>query len=86
MMKTVVSTVVALAIAAAFVVPVPAEARTKKHRYYAKQQYRYQVDRRASNRNVPQYQEFIAEKRPFGSSSWWEQMDREGRGGQSRAN
>jgi hypothetical protein len=32
------------------------------------------------------YQEFIAEKRPYGSASWWQQMDREGRGGQSRAN
>ena len=25
--------------------------------------------------------EFIAEKRQFGSSAWWQQMDREGRGG-----
>jgi hypothetical protein len=32
------------------------------------------------------YQEFLADKRPIGTTNWWQQMDREGRGGQSRAN
>ena len=82
-MKKTIASAIALSIAAAIAAPVAAEARTKKKRThvqpYAAQAYR-------APRSDYRYEEFIAEKRPTGSSSWWEQMDREGRGGQSRAN
>jgi hypothetical protein len=47
----------------------------KRHcaRYSRPHAYRY--------RNTETYEEFIAEKRPFGTSSWWEQMQRENRAG-----
>jgi hypothetical protein len=69
---------IALSVAAMAAAPTVAEAKTKKKRAqpYAAKPY-------AAPRNDG-YQEFIAEKRPFGSESWWNQMDREGRGGQSQ--
>lgn len=82
-MNKTVASLVALSVAAAIAVPAAAEARSKKKRThvqpYTAQGYRVP-------RSDYRYEEFIAEKRPTGSSSWWEQMDREGRGGQSRAN
>jgi len=84
--KSIACGMIALAVAAlAFAAPTEAQSGAKKYRYSAKQQARKRVDGTA-NRNVPDYSEFIADSRPFGSTSWWEQMDREGRGGQSRAN
>jgi hypothetical protein len=84
-MKAIVWALATLSIVAALAAPASAESRTKK-KHAAKQHYGAQVYPSARSRNVPEYQEFIAEKRPFGSSSWWEQMDREGRGGQGRPN
>ncbi len=82
-MKKTVATLVALAIAAAVAAPMAAEARTKKKRTHVQP---YAGERYRAPRNDYKYEEFIAEKRQTGSSSWWQQMDREGRGGQSRAN
>jgi hypothetical protein len=82
-MKKIVATCVALAVAAAVVAPMAAEARSKKKKRVYHQPYA--AERYSAPRNEV-YQEFIADKRPVGTSSWWEQMDREGRGGQSRAN
>ena len=50
----------------------------KKHkkRHY-RQVSNYQYTRRSSS-DQPQY---WAEKLPYGSQIWWQQMDREGRGG-----
>lgn len=83
-MKAIVSTLVALSLVAACAAPDPAHARTKR-KQQAKHD-RVQVDRGTRARATSDYQEFLAEKRSFGSTGWWEQMDREGRGGQSRAN
>jgi len=82
-MKKIVATLVALSVAAAVVAPVAAEARAKKKKrtYYQP----YATQGYSAPRNEV-YQEFLADKRPVGTSSWWQQMDREGRGGQSRAN
>ncbi len=82
-MKRIVTTLVALSVAAAVVAPVAAEARAKKKKrtYYQP----YATQGYSAPRNEV-YQEFLADKRPVGTSSWWQQMDREGRGGQSRAN
>jgi hypothetical protein len=74
---------VVLSMAAALVVPGTAEAASKKKKraYYPSSSGQgYYAPRNET------YQEFIADKRPFGSASWWQQMDREGRGGQARAN
>jgi hypothetical protein len=82
-MKKIVATLVALSVAAAVVAPMAAEARTKKKKrtYYQP----YATQGYSAPRNEV-YQEFLADKRPVGTASWWQQMDREGRGGQSRAN
>jgi outer membrane PBP1 activator LpoA protein len=73
-MKTTVSALVALSILTGCAGS--ASARTVDAR-----QDRAQI-RSQAYRNAPSSsQQFIAENRPFGSSSWWEQMDREGRGG-----
>jgi hypothetical protein len=70
--RTIVSGLVALlAVLATLAGPTAAEARTSAHTH-AGHQLRHQPQ---SN------DEFIAEKRQFGSSGWWRQMDREGRGG-----
>lgn len=82
-MNKIVATLVALSVAAAVAAPAAAEARAKKKRTYAKP---YAGQSYSAPRNVETYQEFLADKRPIGTTNWWEQMDREGRGGQSRAN
>jgi hypothetical protein len=81
-MKKVVATVVAVSLAAAVAAPMAAEARTKKKVRTTPSGHSGQTY------SAPRsdYQEAIADKLPFGSSQWWVQMDREGRGGQSRAN
>ena len=77
-MKKIVAALIALSVAAMAAAPMAAEAKTKKKRVkpYATQGY-------SAPRNEV-YQEFLADKRPVGTSSWWQQMDREGRGGQSQ--
>ena len=82
-MKKTIATLLTLSLAAAIAAPMGAEARTKKKRTHV-QPYAAQVYR--APRSDYKYEEFIAEKRRTGSSSWWEQMDREGRGGQGRPN
>jgi hypothetical protein len=81
-MKRIVATLVALSVAATVVAPMAAEARSKKKRTYYQP---YATQGYSAPRNEV-YQEFLADKRPIGTSNWWQQMDREGRGGQSRAN
>jgi hypothetical protein len=78
-MRKILSALVALTVATALAAPMAAEARTKKKkRYYAAERY--------SGPRDESQQEYIADKLPIGTSRWWQQMDREGRGGQSRAN
>jgi hypothetical protein len=79
-MKKIVAALIVLSVAAMAVAPTAAEAKTKKKRAQPYAEKAYSAPRNGS------YQEFIAEKRPFGSESWWQQMDREGRGGQSQIN
>ncbi len=79
-MKKIVATIVALSFALAAAAPMAAEARGKKKRA------RPHPVERSQSRPTSDYQEAIADKLPYGSSQWWSQMDREGRGGQSRAN
>ena len=82
-MTRIIASIVALSVAAAAAAPMAAEARSKKKRAYPKpyagQSYR-------APRSTDIYVEQNADKLPMGTSEWWRQMDREGRGGQSRAN
>ena len=81
-MKKIAATVVALSLAAVIAPPLAAEAASKKKRIH----HRPYVGQTYSAPRSETYQEFLADKRQIGTSSWWQQMDREGRGGQSRAN
>jgi hypothetical protein len=75
--------VVALAVAvSAASTAVDAHSKKKKKRSYE----RPSAAQRYSAPRESDYHEYIADRLPFGSKLWWEQMDREGRGGQSRAN
>lgn len=77
-MTRLLAALIALSFAATAAAPMAAEAKTKKKRVQPYAAKPYVAPRNDS------YQEFIAEKLPFGSESWWQQMDREGRGGQSQ--
>jgi hypothetical protein len=55
----------------------PADAGRKRKYRHAEPQHRSQPGRQVR----PDYYEHIADKLPFGSSVWWEQMVRERRGG-----
>jgi hypothetical protein len=79
-MKKIVAALIVLSVAAMAAAPTAAEPKTKK-----KPAQPYAAKAYSAPRN-DSYQEYIAEKRPFGSESWWHQMDREGRGGQSQIN
>jgi len=71
-MRTIISGLVALsAVLGTLAGPIAAEARTSSPTH-AGHQFRHQPQSNG---------EFIAEKRQFGTSGWWRQMDREGRGG-----
>ena len=58
-----------------------AGARSKKTHTYAKAQVRQPAPRAAMSYNADGYVERHADKLPFGSSIWWDQMLREGRAG-----
>jgi hypothetical protein len=74
-MKAVISGLVGLALLAGFAGAADAAPRAKKYRYYAAQGSQGSVERGNG------YYERLADKLPFGSSIWWEQMMRERRGG-----
>jgi hypothetical protein len=80
-MKKILAVLLVLSFAVAVAAPLAAEARTRK-----KPKAYYAPPRSEQRSSGSDYQEFIADKLPIGSSQWWAQMDREGRGGQSRAN
>lgn len=84
-MKIVVSALLSLSLLAGLVgAAVPANAEPyakvhykKKHSRHHTMAYRHDGYRDYGYR--PDYYEHIADKLPFGSSIWWEQMHREGR-------
>ena len=44
----------------------------------------YVQKRRYKKRRIQYQQQYWADKLPYGSQAWWQQMDREGRGGRRR--
>lgn len=82
-MKVITSALTAVAILAGATASASAAPQTEgvqsyevKHRY-VKKKYR-------SYRTVRHQPQYWADKLPYGSQSWWQQMDREGRGGRRR--
>lgn len=79
-MKAVIAGAIGLSLLAGFAAPADAGTRAKKHKHYAKPASQYDTYKRAQDRDNTYY-EHLADKLPFGSSIWWEQMTRERRGG-----
>ncbi len=77
-MKRMFCALVALSFLAGPVGPVAAEEGYTKKKAHAKKR---KAKKRA--RATSDYYEHDADKLPYGSKIWWEQMDRENRGGQS---
>lgn len=71
-MKTAICGLLGLSLLAGLAGPADAATRVKKKRYYAPAYDRSQGS---------DYTERLADKLPFGSTAWWQQMDRERRGG-----
>ncbi len=79
-MKAIVCGVLGLSLLAGVSAPADAASGARKYRH-AKPQVQSQGYRAIRPRD--DYHEHIADKLPFGSSRWWEQMNRERRGGRS---
>ncbi len=58
------------------------QAYEGEHRYVKKKKYRRSY--RHYGTSLHYQQQYWAEKLPYGSQSWWQQMGREGRGGRRR--
>ena len=78
-MKAVISGLVGLSLLMGFAAAADAAPRAKKYRYYVPQGSQGYNSGSAERGNG--YYERLADKLPFGSSIWWEQMMRERRGG-----
>jgi hypothetical protein len=75
-MKIAISGLVGLSLLAGLAVPADAGSPPRKQRYKAYPAYKPPPTQPTSD-----YYERLADKLPFGSSIWWEQMMRERRGG-----
>jgi hypothetical protein len=80
-MKAVISGLVGLSFLAGFAGSADAGTYTKKKRYHATQSG--QSYRSVPARQGSDYYEHLADKLPIGSTIWWEQMNRERRGGRA---
>ena len=84
-MKIIIAALTAVAVLAG--VPVSANAASSSEGYqayevktlYVKKKYKKRYHRRHYRQ-----MEYLADKLPIGSQVWWDQMDREGRGGRRR--
>jgi hypothetical protein len=78
-MKVLISGLVGVSFLAALATAADAAPRAKTYRYHATQGGQGHNPRSVDRGNG--YYERLADKLPFGSSIWWEQMMRERRGG-----
>jgi|RhiMetdeSRZDD1v2_1073273.scaffolds.fasta_scaffold245498_1 hypothetical protein len=79
-MKTVLAAFIAVSLVTGIVDPAAAEPGYTEKKTYAKKRWRKPVSREPE---AGTYYERDANRLPYGTRTWWEQMDREGRGGQS---
>lgn len=77
-MQTIASMLIALAIMTA---PLQAAEETLQKHRHLKQRPAHQLSKRTAQPEVVKQQEYLADKRPIGSASWWDQMLRENRAG-----
>ena len=61
----------------------PSSEATQGYRAY-EVKTQYVQKRRYKKRRIYHQQQYWADKLPYGSQAWWQQMDREGRGGRRR--
>ena len=85
-MKVIIAALTAAFLVAGMTLPAgagaPSEA-TQGYRAY-EVETQYVQKRRYKKRRVYHQQQYWADKLPYGSQAWWQQMDREGRGGRRR--
>jgi hypothetical protein len=82
-MKVIIAALTAVSVIAGTTAPAsagPSNGATQG--YEVKTQY--VKKKRHKKRRVYHQQQYWADKLPYGSQSWWQQMDREGRGGRRR--
>jgi hypothetical protein len=80
-MRIVVAVLAILSLVAGLAGEVSAQADTKKRHKHAKAQVRQPAGEAATRNTTDGYVVRDANKLPFGSSVWWEQMQRENRAG-----
>jgi len=80
-MRTLIALVAAASLITGFVGEVSAEVHAKKHKHNATRAHylRQNIDREPRYSQTGDWYPRDANKLPFGSSIWWEQMRREGR-------
>ena len=94
-MKVVIAALTAVSVLAGTTAPASAETSSEGYQAYeVKHQYVRKKNKKRHYRQYSNYQyyqrgstdqpQYWAEKLPYGSQIWWQQMDREGRGGRRR--
>ena len=85
-MKVIIAALTAAFLVAGTTLPAgagPAGEATQGYRAY-EVKTQYVQKRRYKKRRIHHQQQYWADKLPYGSQAWWQQMDREGRGGRRR--
>ena len=85
-MKVIIAALTAASVIAGTAVPASAGPSSgPTHGYQGHEvKTQYVQKKRYKKRRVYYQQQYWADKLPYGSQAWWQQMDREGRGGRRR--
>jgi hypothetical protein len=85
-MKVIIAALTAAFLVAGMALPAGAGASSEATQGYRAYEVetQYVQKRRYKKRRVYHQQQYWADKLPYGSQAWWQQMDREGRGGRRR--
>ena len=88
-MKVIIAALTAASVIAGTAASANAEPSSEAtQRYQGYQAYevktQYTTKKRYKKRRIHYQQQYWADKLPYGSQAWWQQMDREGRGGRRR--
>jgi hypothetical protein len=79
-MKVVIAALTAAAVLAGVSAPAAAASPEVGYRAY-EVKHRHVKKKYKKRRHGHYYHQYWAERLPYGSTAWWQQMDREGRGG-----
>jgi hypothetical protein len=85
-MKVIIAALTAASVIAGTAVPASAGPSSQATQGYQGHEVKtqYVQKRRYKKRRIHYQQQYWADKLPYGSQAWWQQMDREGRGGRRR--